>query len=312
MISKEIAFPPVFARFKARARKEQLWYFDELLKVSARNPPNRIVNDLERVVQELPTQKRQQCLILQETIPQPRVPIVPSPWFLAPLLLRAGPQRAGPCSLGWLAPGTSNAAVRDMPTLQPTSWLLHPGIRAPFASVPSRADRRSSLSHLDCRRTAPAELHRVRRRHNSAHPHHGNLHGPRRFPNQAQRDGLTPAPTALSVTCSAAALRSSASIAMAKNVFATLTAIGSAIRGHARHVGDRCHVGVSFTISGRLAAVFARPTRYSTRPASARTPSRRVHVRAGHVQLVRGDPLRVVQPLDHPHVLAHRVPKTSR
>jgi len=48
---KEIG-PAVFARFK-RGAKEQLWYFDELLKVFRAHPPNRIVNDLERVVQEL-------------------------------------------------------------------------------------------------------------------------------------------------------------------------------------------------------------------------------------------------------------------
>jgi (p)ppGpp synthase/HD superfamily hydrolase len=44
--------PAVFDRFK-RGAKEQLWYFDELLKVFRAHPPNRIVNDLERVVQEL-------------------------------------------------------------------------------------------------------------------------------------------------------------------------------------------------------------------------------------------------------------------
>jgi (p)ppGpp synthase/HD superfamily hydrolase len=44
--------PAVFDRFK-RGAKEQLWYFDELLKVFHAHPPNRIVNDLERVVQEL-------------------------------------------------------------------------------------------------------------------------------------------------------------------------------------------------------------------------------------------------------------------
>ena len=48
---KEIG-PAVFARFK-RGAKEQLWYFDELLKVFRAHAPNRIVNDLERVVQEL-------------------------------------------------------------------------------------------------------------------------------------------------------------------------------------------------------------------------------------------------------------------
>jgi (p)ppGpp synthase/HD superfamily hydrolase len=42
----------VFGRFK-RGAKEQLWYFDELLKVFRAHPPNRIVNDLDRVVQEL-------------------------------------------------------------------------------------------------------------------------------------------------------------------------------------------------------------------------------------------------------------------
>ena len=44
--------PAVFARFK-RGAKEQLWYFDELLKVFRAHPPNRIVNELESVVQEL-------------------------------------------------------------------------------------------------------------------------------------------------------------------------------------------------------------------------------------------------------------------
>jgi (p)ppGpp synthase/HD superfamily hydrolase len=44
--------PAVFGRFK-RGAKEQLWYFYELLKVFRAHPPNRIVNDLERVVQEL-------------------------------------------------------------------------------------------------------------------------------------------------------------------------------------------------------------------------------------------------------------------
>ncbi len=48
---KEIG-PAVFARFK-RGAKEQLWYFDELLKVFRAHPPNRIVNDLESVVKEL-------------------------------------------------------------------------------------------------------------------------------------------------------------------------------------------------------------------------------------------------------------------
>jgi (p)ppGpp synthase/HD superfamily hydrolase len=42
----------VFDRFK-RGAKEQLWYFDELLKVFRAHPSNRIVNELERVVQEL-------------------------------------------------------------------------------------------------------------------------------------------------------------------------------------------------------------------------------------------------------------------
>jgi (p)ppGpp synthase/HD superfamily hydrolase len=44
--------PAVFDRFK-RGRDDQLWYFDELLKVFRTHPPNRVVNDLERVVQEL-------------------------------------------------------------------------------------------------------------------------------------------------------------------------------------------------------------------------------------------------------------------
>ena len=44
--------PAVFDRFK-RGKDQQLWYFDELLKVFLAHPRNRIVNDLERVVQEL-------------------------------------------------------------------------------------------------------------------------------------------------------------------------------------------------------------------------------------------------------------------
>jgi len=42
----------VFDRFK-RGKDQQLWYFDELLKVFRAHPPNRIVNDLESVVEEL-------------------------------------------------------------------------------------------------------------------------------------------------------------------------------------------------------------------------------------------------------------------
>ncbi len=48
---KEIG-PKVFERFK-RGKDQQLWYFDELLKVFRAHPPNRIVNDLESVVKEL-------------------------------------------------------------------------------------------------------------------------------------------------------------------------------------------------------------------------------------------------------------------
>ena len=50
---KEIG-PKVFERFK-RGKDQQLWYFDELLKVFHAHPPNRIVNDLECVVEELHT-----------------------------------------------------------------------------------------------------------------------------------------------------------------------------------------------------------------------------------------------------------------
>ncbi len=42
----------VFERFK-RGADQQLWYFDELLKIFLTHPPNRIVKDLKRVVQEL-------------------------------------------------------------------------------------------------------------------------------------------------------------------------------------------------------------------------------------------------------------------
>ncbi len=48
---KDIGFK-VFDRFK-RGKDQQLWYFDELLKVFRAHPRNRIVNDLERVVKEL-------------------------------------------------------------------------------------------------------------------------------------------------------------------------------------------------------------------------------------------------------------------
>jgi (p)ppGpp synthase/HD superfamily hydrolase len=48
---KEIG-PKVFERFK-RGADQQLWYFDELLHIFRTHPPNRIVNDLERVVKEL-------------------------------------------------------------------------------------------------------------------------------------------------------------------------------------------------------------------------------------------------------------------
>lgn len=44
--------PKVFDRFK-RGKDQQLWYFDELLKVFRAHPPNRIVDELERVVKEL-------------------------------------------------------------------------------------------------------------------------------------------------------------------------------------------------------------------------------------------------------------------
>jgi len=44
--------PAVFDRFK-RGAKEQLWYFDELLKIFRAHLSNRIVNDLDRVVHEL-------------------------------------------------------------------------------------------------------------------------------------------------------------------------------------------------------------------------------------------------------------------
>jgi (p)ppGpp synthase/HD superfamily hydrolase len=44
--------PQVWARFK-RGRREQIWYFDELLTVFKSSPVNRIVEELERVVNEL-------------------------------------------------------------------------------------------------------------------------------------------------------------------------------------------------------------------------------------------------------------------
>lgn len=44
--------PAIFDRFK-RGADQQLWYFDELLKVFHEHPKNRIVNELERVVKEL-------------------------------------------------------------------------------------------------------------------------------------------------------------------------------------------------------------------------------------------------------------------
>jgi (p)ppGpp synthase/HD superfamily hydrolase len=44
--------PRVWLRFK-RARKEQLWYFDELLKIFQSSGGNRIVEELARVIAEL-------------------------------------------------------------------------------------------------------------------------------------------------------------------------------------------------------------------------------------------------------------------
>ncbi|MGA2888500.1 MAG: HD domain-containing protein [Terracidiphilus sp.] len=44
--------PRIWARFK-RGRKEQIWYFDELLTVFRLVGGNRIVEELERVVEEL-------------------------------------------------------------------------------------------------------------------------------------------------------------------------------------------------------------------------------------------------------------------
>ncbi len=46
--------PKVFERFK-RGCEQQLWYFDELLKIFRKSPENRIVKELERVVEELRT-----------------------------------------------------------------------------------------------------------------------------------------------------------------------------------------------------------------------------------------------------------------
>jgi (p)ppGpp synthase/HD superfamily hydrolase len=44
--------PQIWARFK-RGRNDQLWYFDELLKVFKEAGGNRIVEELERVVRQL-------------------------------------------------------------------------------------------------------------------------------------------------------------------------------------------------------------------------------------------------------------------
>jgi hypothetical protein len=45
----------VFERFH-RGADQQLWYFDQLLAVFRTHPPNRIVDDLDRVVGELKAQ----------------------------------------------------------------------------------------------------------------------------------------------------------------------------------------------------------------------------------------------------------------
>jgi (p)ppGpp synthase/HD superfamily hydrolase len=47
--------PAVFNRFK-RGADQQLWYFDELLKIFLTHPRNRIVNELERVIAQLKQQ----------------------------------------------------------------------------------------------------------------------------------------------------------------------------------------------------------------------------------------------------------------
>ncbi len=44
--------PKVWDRFK-RGRQEQIWYFDELLAIFKSSAANRIVEELERVVNEL-------------------------------------------------------------------------------------------------------------------------------------------------------------------------------------------------------------------------------------------------------------------
>ncbi|MGH9560251.1 MAG: HD domain-containing protein [Terracidiphilus sp.] len=50
----------VFERFK-RGAEQQLWYFDELLKVFLSHPRNRIVNDLENVIKELRARVEAEC-----------------------------------------------------------------------------------------------------------------------------------------------------------------------------------------------------------------------------------------------------------
>ena len=74
---KEIG-PAVFDRFK-RGKDQQLWYFDELLKVFRAHPPNQIVNDLERVVQELHA-----VTSSKPSNPPGASPAVPSPCALFP------------------------------------------------------------------------------------------------------------------------------------------------------------------------------------------------------------------------------------
>ena len=67
-------------------------------------------------------------------------------------------------------------------------------------------------------------------------------------------------------------------------------------------------MGESLTMSGRVEAVLARLTRYSSEPGSdAEGHAAGVDVGAGDVQLVGGDAFGLVEALDDRDVLAHRV-----
>ena len=122
--------------------------------------------------------------------------------------------------------------------------------------------------------------------------------------------GLMAGPDNPPVTLLNRGRRSSASIAMARNVFTRLTASAPASAATRAMCAIEVTLGVSFTISGLAARCLGAAHQVLQRPRiRPKSHPAGVHVRARHVQLVGRNPVRFVQPLDHSDVLAHRVPE---